>query len=140
VAPTQARVRQLRSPPTIASPDESAAAAWERMLSAGVHHVVVLQEGRVVGLLARGDLSGPQGGSHRRMGRRVGELMHRDVVTTTSNASVRRAASLICRSRSECLVVVDRGRLTGVLTVWRLLEWFLAPPASNRPESAESVD
>ena len=110
--------------PTVASPEESAGAAWERMVSHDVDHVVVLQDGRVVGMLTRGDLTGPRGGTHRRMGRRVGELMHRDVVTTTSRATVRRAVALMCRHRIDCLPIVDRQRLTGVLTVWQLLAWL----------------
>ncbi len=110
--------------PTTASPDESAGTAWDRMESRDLTHLVVLQEGRVVGILSRSDLSGPRGGTHRRMGRRVGELMHRDVVTTTSRTAVRRAATLMCRRRLDCLLILDRQHLTGVLTVWQLLGWL----------------
>jgi CBS domain-containing protein len=116
--------------PTIASPDESAEAAWDRMVSSDVDHLAVLQEGRVVGMISRVDLSGPRGGTHRRMGRRVGELMHRDVVRATSRTTVRRAAKLMCEHRTDCLLIVDRQRLTGILTVWQLLAWLVDRSAS----------
>ena len=126
MASSETRVCDLRcQEPTTASPDESAGIAWERMVSSDVDHLVVLQEGHVVGMLWRADLSGPKGGTHRRMGRRVGELMHRDVVTTTSRTALRRAATLMCRRRTDCLLIVDRQRLTGVLTVWHLLAWLV---------------
>jgi CBS domain-containing protein len=125
MATTEPRVSDVPcQEPTTASPDESAATAWERMESRDAAHLVVLQEGRVVGILSRADLSGPRGGTHRRMGRRVGELMHRDVVTTTSRTALRRAATLMCQRQLDCLLVIDREHLTGVLTVWALLGWL----------------
>jgi CBS domain-containing protein len=126
MASIETRVCDLRfQEPTTASPDESAGMAWERMASGDVTHLVVLQEGRVVGVLSRADLSGPRGGTHRRMGRRVGELMHRDVVATTSRTALRRAATLMCRRRTDCIVIIDRQRLTGVLTIWQVLAWLV---------------
>lgn len=123
--PSEARVGDVpRREPTIASPDESATAAWARMVARDVDHVVVLQEGRVVGMLWRSDLTGPRGGAHRRMGRRVGELMHRDAATASSRTTVRGAVNLLCRKRTDCLAIVDRQRLTGVLTVWQVLAWL----------------
>ncbi len=122
---SETRVCDLRyEPPTVASPDESAGTAWDRMVASNVDHLAVLREGHVVGMLSRADLSGPRGGTHRRMGRRVGELMHPDVVTATSRTTVRRAAALMCRSKIDCLLIVDRKRLIGLLTVWHVLAWF----------------
>ncbi|HXN31280.1 MAG TPA: CBS domain-containing protein [Polyangiaceae bacterium] len=132
MASSETRVCDLRfSEPTIASTDESAGTAWDRMVSKDVDHLVVLQEGRIVGMLSRADLSGPRGGTHRRMGRRVGELMHSDVVTATSRTSVRRAAALMCRRKTDCLLIVDRQRPTGLVTVWQVLDWLVrdAKPA-----------
>jgi CBS-domain-containing membrane protein len=60
--------------PTI-SPDETATAAWERMRALGADHLVVTKGRDIIGIVSWYDLSGPLGGTHRRMGRRVGEDM-----------------------------------------------------------------
>jgi CBS domain-containing protein len=111
----------LDTKPVTASPEESAGAAWDRMQSRSVDHIVVLKDDRVVGLLSRHDMAGPSGGTHRRMGRRVADLMRPDVVTVTPETSVPRAARLMRRHGVGCLVVVVRNRLVGVVTVCRLL-------------------
>jgi CBS domain-containing protein len=125
MASSETRVCDLpRSQPTLASPDESAGTAWDRMVAGDLDHLVVLREGRIVGMVSRADLSGPRGGTHRRMGRRVGELMRADVVTASSRTSVRRAADLMCRRKADSLLIVDRGRPTGLVTVWQVLAWL----------------
>jgi CBS domain-containing protein len=111
----------LDDSPVTASPDESAGAAWERMRSQDTAHLVVIKDDRVVGLVSRHDLGGPAGGAHRRMGRRVADLMQRDVVTATPETSVRRASMLMRRHGIGCLPVVARDRLVGVVEVSRLL-------------------
>lgn len=107
--------------PVTASPDESAGAAWERMRAKQVAHLLVMKDGRVVGLVSRHDLGGPAGGSHRRMGRRVADLMRLDVVTATPETSVRRAAMLMRKHGIGCLPVITRDRLVGVIEVAQLL-------------------
>jgi len=87
----------------------------------GVDHMVVLKETQVVGVLSRHDLGGPAGGTHRRMGRRVADLMRRDVVTATPDTTVRSASMRMRRQGVGCLVIVERGRLAGIVTVKRLL-------------------
>lgn len=116
------RVQEImrREPPT-AAPEESAASAWDRMHAARMDCLVVLTEGRVVGLVSRQDLSGPSGGAHRRMGRRVADLMRHEVPTVTPATDVRRAAAQMRRHQVGCLPVVERGRLVGVITVFDLL-------------------
>jgi CBS domain-containing protein len=107
--------------PVTASPEESAGVAWERMRAKQVAHLLVMKDGRVVGLVSRHDLGGPAGGAHRRMGRRVADLMRRDVITATPETSVRRAAMLMRKHGIGCLPVVARDRLVGVLEVAQLL-------------------
>jgi CBS domain-containing protein len=107
--------------PVTASPDESAGVAWERMRSEEVAHLLVLKDGHVVGIVSRHDLGGPMGGAHRRMGRRVADLMRRDVVTATPETSVRRASMLMRKHAVGCLPVMVRNRLVGVIEVAQLL-------------------
>jgi CBS domain-containing protein len=107
--------------PVTASPDEAAGSAWERMHALRTDHLVVMREGQVVGVVSRHDLGGPAGGTHRRMGRRIGDLMHGDVVVVSPAASVRRAAMLMRKHAIGCLPVVERDRLVGIVTVGQLL-------------------
>jgi CBS domain-containing protein len=111
----------LKGEPPTAAPEESAAAAWERMHAKHVDHLVVVQEERVVGLLSRQDLSGPSGGAHRRMGRRVADLMRRDIPTVSPDTDLRRAVAQMRHHEVSCLPVVQRGRLQGIVTVSDLL-------------------
>ncbi len=118
------KVRDLinHTPPPTASPEESAGRAWERMHELKVDHLVVVHEGDVVGVVSRHDLGGPSGGSHRRMGRTVGNLMHGDLVTVTPETSVRRAVSLMRHHGVGCLPVLRNGKLVGLVSVGQLLE------------------
>jgi acetoin utilization protein AcuB len=108
------------NPPT-SPPHESAGVAWQRMNDLDVDYLVVVSDGRVAGLLAREDLRGPSGGTHRRMGRTAGDLMRRDFVSVTPETSIRHAAALMRRRRVGCLPVLYRGRLVGLLLVGTLL-------------------
>jgi CBS domain-containing protein len=111
----------LDAHPVTASPHEWAGTAWERLKATKADHLVVLRDGMVVGVLSRHDLGGPAGGTHRRMGRRVGDLMCRDVVTATPGTSVRGGSMRMRRRGVGCLPIVVAGRLVGVVTVSRLL-------------------
>ena len=116
------KVREiLHGQPPTATPDESASSAWDRMHQLRANHLVVLEEGRVAGLVSREDLSGPAGGGHRRMGRRVADLMRRDVPTVSPETDLRRAVARMRRHALACLPVVERGRLIGAVTVSDLL-------------------
>jgi CBS domain-containing protein len=127
-----AKLRDLLEPsPVTAAPDEAAADACRRMRSCDVNYLLVVKDGRLLGVLSRDDLGGPAGCTHRRMGRRVGELMRASIVTATPETSVQRASALMRRHRIGCLPVVARGRLVGIVTVAHLLAWFEKELASH---------
>jgi acetoin utilization protein AcuB len=105
-----------------ASPDESATTAWDRMRALDAAYLVVTKDGEVLGIVSWHDLSGPSGGAHRRMGRRVGELMRRDVTFATPQTSVDRAAATMRRHRLDCLPIMARGRLVGIVTTSDMLQ------------------
>ncbi len=104
-----------------ASPDESATVAWERMSSLDADYLVVTKDGEILGLLCRHDLAGPAGGTHRRMGRRVGDLMQRDVRTASPGTSIATAAASMQRQRLGCLPIVERHKLVGMVTTTDML-------------------
>lgn len=113
------------------APDDPAEDAWELMRRHGFHHVVVTTEsGAVVGILSDRDAGGTRGHSLRR-GRTVEELMTRHVVTVDPSTTVRKAANLMRGRSIGCVVVTNRGRVAGIVTVADLLE--LVGRGSTRP-------
>jgi CBS-domain-containing membrane protein len=99
------------------------------MKAAGAAYLVVIHDGEIVGVVSRSDLGGPSGGAHRRMGRRIGDLMQRKVAIVKPGTSVRRAAKLMRRQGLGCLPVQKGDKLVGVVTeaeLLRVLERLLA--------------
>jgi CBS domain-containing protein len=116
------RVQDVMTTPVRTLPPTSAADdAWEMMRRHGFHHVVVTRGSRVVGVLSDRDGGGRQGALLRR-GRAVEELMTPRVVTVEPTATVRKAANLMRGHSIGCLVVADRGRVVGIVTVADLLD------------------
>jgi acetoin utilization protein AcuB len=111
----------MRPPVPTATRDETANQVWDRMCAADVDHVVVLEGEGVVGVVSWHDLSGPSGGGHRRMGRRVGELMHEEVVTAGPETTVAKAAARMQKMRVGCLPVLDHGKLVGIVSTREML-------------------
>ena len=55
-------------------PDESADAAWARMESEDIRHLVVMENGKLLGVVSQRDLGGAQG-AQTRAGKSVRDLM-----------------------------------------------------------------
>jgi CBS domain-containing protein len=108
---------------------------YNLMRTRGVHHLVVADEGRVAGVLSDRDAGGRQGSPVRR-NRTVAELMTDRVVTVPPSTTVRKAANLMRGRSIGCLVVTERERIIGILTVADLLDLvgrgFERPVASAR--------
>jgi acetoin utilization protein AcuB len=104
-----------------AHPLELAERAWERMRQSRIRHLVVVEGGRVEGILSDRDLGGARGAAHRK-GRTVSELMTPQVLTAGRNTTVRQAANLLRGHVVGCLPIVEGGKLQGIVTVSDLLE------------------
>ena len=101
-------------------PEVPAEQAWQRMRLRGIHHLVVVDGRRVIGLLSDRD-AGSARGRNIRQNRTVGELMTRHVVTAEPATTVRQAANLMTGRTIGCLPVVERNRLVGIVTASDLL-------------------
>jgi acetoin utilization protein AcuB len=100
---------------------EPAEVAFQRMTLHRIHHLVVLEGRRVVGVLSERDLGGNRGGPLR-TGRTVADLMARNVATASPATTVRQAANLLRGRHVGSLPVLEDGRLVGIVTVSDLLE------------------
>ena len=95
--------------------------AWERMAQKNIHHLVVMAQGRVTGVLSERDLGGRNGATVRK-GKTAGELMSAQAVTAKPTQTIRQAANLMRGRGIGCLPVVEDGKLKGIVTVSDLLE------------------
>jgi acetoin utilization protein AcuB len=88
----------------------------------GIHHLLV-QEGReLLGVLSARDLKrgARQGNEPRRIV--VSDFMTPTVVAVGSGTSVHKAANLMRGHSIGCLIVVDDGKATGIVTLADLLD------------------
>jgi acetoin utilization protein AcuB len=102
----------------------TAARAYELMKTAGVHHLVVTDDSRVVGVLSDRDIAPRRRASAAVAPAAIETLMSSPVVTVQKNDTVRKAANLMRGRTIGCLPVMDRGKLIGIVTtsdVLRLL-------------------
>ena len=103
------------------SPDTTAEDAWNLMRMRRIHHLVVTEAGRIVGLLSAGDFSGVKNARARET-HTVADLMTPDIPTVTPTTPLRAAANVLRGHPVGCLVVVSSGRIVGIVTVADLLE------------------
>ncbi|MDQ3365683.1 MAG: CBS domain-containing protein [Myxococcota bacterium] len=122
--------RNVRSVP----PELSAQRAWSEMQRARIHHLVVMERARIVGIVSARDLGGPRGAAIRGH-RTVADLMTPQVVAAAPETTVRKAAQLLRGRVIGCLPVVDGKQLVGIVTITDLLD--LLGRGADRP-AAES--
>jgi len=111
----------MTHPVTCISPEEAAVDAFELMARNRIHHLLVVDRRKVVGVLSERDLGGPRGASLRK-GRSVADLMTRDVVVASTHTTFREAANLLRGRSIGCLPVMEDGRPVGIVTLSDLLE------------------
>ena len=102
-------------------PAESAELAWDRMKLHQIHHLVVVRDNEIVGIVTDRDL-GSNHGREVREGRSVRDLMTPSVTTAPSDLTIREAANLMRGHHAGSLPVVDDGKLVGIVTVWDFLD------------------
>ncbi len=103
------------------APDTPAEVAWTTMTGHGIHHLVVVKDGRVAGVLSNRDAGGRAGAALRRHCA-AADLMSEPAIVAEPSTTVRKAANLMRGRSIGCLVVVEAGRLCGIVTVSDLLE------------------
>ena len=103
------------------APAAAAEDAWNVMRLNRIHHLVVTTGSRVVGVLSDRDVGGARGASVRKNSA-VADLMTAPAVTVGPTTTVRQAANVMRGRSIGCLVVVESGRVAGIVTVSDLLE------------------
>jgi acetoin utilization protein AcuB len=103
------------------SPETPAGDAWELMRRKGIHHLVVMADSEVKGVLSDRDAGGRSGASIRARSR-VSDLMSAPVVTVEPDTTIHRTANLMRGRTIGCVPVVNGRRLVGIVTIADLLK------------------
>ncbi|HUK36622.1 MAG TPA: CBS domain-containing protein [Vicinamibacterales bacterium] len=109
--------------------------AWSLMKTDGIHHLVVTDGRRIVGVLSDKDAGGRSAAAAFRNGKTVEELMTKPVVTIAPDATVRRAANIMRGRTIGCLPVIRGNRLVGIVTTADLLT--VVGGGAERPARAD---
>ncbi len=118
-------VRDLMTPRVVVvNPSDSLAIARQQLRDNRIHHLVVMDKDRVVGLISYRDLIG-KGDMQT-----VADVMSRDVVTVQPWDTVRNAAAMMLGRTHGCLPVIDQGEVAGIITTTDLLRAVSHPTAS----------
>jgi CBS domain-containing protein len=90
------------------------------MAAENVHHLIVKDGSRVVGVLSDSDAGGRHGALVR-TATTVADLMDTHFASVTRHDTVRKVANLMRGRLVSCVPVIERDRLIGVVTVADLL-------------------
>ena len=105
------------------TPSVTVATARNLMRVDGIHHLLVVDDRRVVGIVSDRDLGGRVGGRRADGGATsIADVMSAHVVTVTADATVRQAANLMRGHGIGCLAVVADEKPVGIVTITDLLE------------------
>ena len=105
------------------APTTSVGEARSLMRAQGIHHLLVRDERRIVGVVSDRDLGGrvaARSGSAE--ARPVAEVMTWNLATAIPTMTVRQAANLLRGRSIGCLPVLDGDRPVGIVTTTDLLE------------------
>jgi acetoin utilization protein AcuB len=111
------RVEAFMTPnPQAIRPDETLARAWELMLTHDVHHLPVVDDGRVVGILSDRDITLAKTFDLDAKAHRAEQIMTREVYTAEPTANLGRVVKEMAERRIGSAVIVDGDRIAGLFT------------------------
>jgi len=100
---------------------ESADAAWSKMRKHRIRHLVVTDNGRLVGVVSERDLGGPHGAAIRK-NQTVQALTTSHLVSAKPTTTLRQAANMMRGRLIGSLPVLDGDRLVGIVTATDVLD------------------
>jgi len=117
-------VQQMMSSPVVhVAPDDSVADALRAMIDRDIGAVVVVDDGRPVGVFTERDVSRRILNDRELLIRRVGDVMSAPVVSVAPTDEVVFIFGLMTDKRIRRLPVVEGDRLVGIITERDLLRW-----------------
>ena len=117
-------VQQMMSSPVVhVDPDDSVADALRAMIDRDIGAVVVVEDGRPVGVFTERDVSRRILDDRELLVRTVGDVMSTPVVSVAPTDEVVFIFGLMTGKRIRRLPVVEGDRLVGIITERDLLSW-----------------
>ena len=108
-------------------PSVSVFDAITKMAEKGVGALLVMNEGRLLGIISERDYTRKvilKGYSSKDM--RVDKIMTSDVVTATADETVEGAMRLMTERRIRHLPVMENGQVAGVVSIGDLVKWTIS--------------
>ena len=112
--------QHMTTTPLVVGPTDPVSAVWAIFL-AGPHHVPVLDDGRLVGLVTPLDVAFALADPAAMSTTPIAQVMTTTLTTLRPDHTLRDAARLFTRGGFHALPVVDGERLVGILTTTDLL-------------------
>ena len=117
-------VQQMMSSPVVhVAPDDSVADALRAMIDRDIGAVVVVEDGRPVGVFTERDVSRRILDDPKLLDRWVGDVMSAPVVSVAPTDEVVFIFGLMTEKKIRRLPVVEGDRLVGIVTERDLLRW-----------------
>ena len=113
----------MSSPVVHVAPDHTVADALQAMIDRDIGAVVVVDDGRPVGVFTERDVSRRILDDRELLVRRVGDVMSAPVVSVAPTDEVVFIFGLMTGKRIRRLLVVEGDRLVGIITERDLLRW-----------------
>jgi predicted transcriptional regulator len=108
------------------APDDPLSVAREHFRVNDIHHLLVLERAKVVGVISLRELIG------KPLDATVGSVMLRNVMTVGPDSSTREVAAAMIGRGHGCVPVVENGRVAGIVTTTDLLRVLSRGHAPSR--------
>ena len=126
VAPEQDTLGQVMSKPVITvNSNDTIRAAAGKMVERGIGAIVVLEDGKPVGILTERDVTKQSIKADDVMNRPVKTAMSKSLVTARENTSVQQGLELMLKHKIRRLPILDGTNMKGIVTDKDLLRWVL---------------
>jgi len=121
------RIAELMTPKVIfVAPGDPLSVAREYFRAKNIHHLLVLDRGRIAGVLSVREVIGKPADAT------VASVMVRNVMTVAPDSSTRDVATAMIGRGHGCVPVVENGRVVGIVTTTDLLRVLSRGPAAAR--------
>ncbi len=125
--------KRMKTDVITVSPSDTLLRASALLREHRIHHLPVVDRGRLVGILTDTDIrnarleeTSPDGsGNAAGESREVGEIMTRDVITLSPRDTIEDAALILHRKRFEAIPVMDKRKLVGIIAKADVIAAFL---------------